>query len=110
MTYCELRTGRLPFEADNVCALIYLRLNAPPDLTFLRTEERPVLARALAKEPNDRWPSCRAFVEALRASRPASKSSFQEALTAVPSEAPGRRASRDAKAIEVMDLGNGVTI
>jgi hypothetical protein len=38
----------------------------PPDLTMLPDEERPAVAHALAKDPAERWPSCRAFVEALR--------------------------------------------
>ena len=36
-----------------------------PDLTMLPEAERPMVGRALAKAPRDRWPSCRAFVQAL---------------------------------------------
>ena len=43
----------------------------PPDLTMLPEGEREVAVRALAKEPKDRWGSCRAFVEALRSEVPA---------------------------------------
>jgi hypothetical protein len=38
-----------------------------PDLAGLDEPERPAVARALSKRPEVRWPSCRAFVEALRA-------------------------------------------
>ena len=34
---------------------------------MLPEAERPAVARALAKAPRDRWPSCRAFVEAVAA-------------------------------------------
>src|SRR5437879_490115 len=37
----------------------------PPDLTMLPEGERPVVARALAKNPEERWPTCREFIEAL---------------------------------------------
>lgn len=40
-------------------------LHKEPDLTMLPEEERPAVARALAKNPEDRWPDCRAFVEAI---------------------------------------------
>jgi serine/threonine protein kinase len=65
VTYCQLRSGRLPFTGT-AAELMAGHLNKEPDLTMLPECERPVVARALAKKPADRWPSCRAFVEALR--------------------------------------------
>jgi serine/threonine-protein kinase len=38
----------------------------PLDLTKLRTHEFPVISRALHPSPTRRWPSCQAFVTALR--------------------------------------------
>jgi prepilin-type processing-associated H-X9-DG protein len=38
----------------------------PPDLSMIPEDERPAVARALAKIPRDRWPNCRSFVETLR--------------------------------------------
>ncbi len=64
VTYCQLRGGRLPFTG-NAPALMAGHLHRVPDLTMLPAEERPVVARALAKKPQERWPSCAAFVEAL---------------------------------------------
>jgi serine/threonine protein kinase/tetratricopeptide (TPR) repeat protein len=65
VTWCSLRGGRLPFEGGPV-QLMYAHVAAPPDLTMLPEAERPAVARALSKQPGDRWPSCAAFVEALR--------------------------------------------
>jgi formylglycine-generating enzyme len=65
-TYVHLRTGALLFSGDE-CQVMYGHLNAEPDLGKLPKAERPVVARALAKEPKERWPSCRKFVEALAA-------------------------------------------
>ena len=64
VTYCKLRSGQLPFTGNPV-RIVTGHLMQPPDLTMLPKEERPVLARALAKSPADRWPNCRAFTEAL---------------------------------------------
>jgi formylglycine-generating enzyme required for sulfatase activity len=68
VSYCQLRGGRLPFDGTPVQVMIGHVMH-PPDLTMLPAAERPAVAKALAKEPKDRWPSCRAFVDAL--ARPA---------------------------------------
>jgi formylglycine-generating enzyme required for sulfatase activity/serine/threonine protein kinase len=64
VSYCQLRGGRLPFEGGPAQVLAG-HLMMEPDLSMLPEEERAVVARALAKEPADRWPTCRAFVQAL---------------------------------------------
>ncbi len=68
VTYVHLRTGKLPFEGDSLVQILHAHLNNPPDLSGLPEEEHPVLGRALAKRPEERWPTCRAFVRALTAS------------------------------------------
>jgi len=65
VTYCHLRGGRPPFTGG-MAEVMAGHLLEPPDLTMLPEGEREAAARALAKEPKDRWGSCRAFVEALR--------------------------------------------
>jgi serine/threonine protein kinase len=57
VTYCQLRGGRLPFAGRPS--------GQPPDLARVPEEERPALVRALAAEPRQRWPNCRAFIRAL---------------------------------------------
>jgi hypothetical protein len=64
VAYCQLRGGRLPFEG-NAAEVMAGHLHRPPDLTMLPEVERPVVARALAKNPAQRWPTCRTFVEEL---------------------------------------------
>lgn len=64
VTYCQLRCGHLPF-AGSLHSVINAILNQEPDLRQLPVEERRVVARALAKQPEQRWPSCQAFVESL---------------------------------------------
>lgn len=65
VTYYQLRTGRLPFEADSRLAVLWARMQGEPDLSKVSGAERPVLARALAPEPDARWPSCREFCRQL---------------------------------------------
>jgi WD40 repeat protein/serine/threonine protein kinase len=64
VAYCQLRGHQLPFTG-NAAQVVAGHLTRAPDLSMLPDEERPVVARALSKEPNRRWPSCLAFVEAL---------------------------------------------
>ena len=70
VAYCHLRGGRLPFTGG-MAEVMTGHLLEPPDLTMLPEEEREAVARALAKEPRDRWGSCRAFVDALCSGVPA---------------------------------------
>lgn len=65
VTYCHLRAGQVPFRGT-LSQIMAGHLKNPPDLTMLHEEERPVLARALAKKSDKRWPSCREFVKQLR--------------------------------------------
>ena len=57
VTYCLLRSGRLPFT--NLPATIRLDyVKQAPDLSMLPERERRIIARALAPVPQDRWHSC----------------------------------------------------
>ena len=64
VTYCELRTGRLPF-ANPPRAFLADYFHPPPDLSALAPKERPVVARALAAAPEERWASCGQFIDRL---------------------------------------------
>src|SRR5262249_51486006 len=66
VTYCQMRGGRLPFQGREADLMVG-HLFTAPDLTMLPEEGRPPVARALAKTPEARWPSCSAFVTALQA-------------------------------------------
>ncbi len=74
MTWCFLRTGKLPFEGTQA-QVIAGHLHRDPDLSMLPVSERPVVHRALAKNPRERWNCCRDFVDTLRTSDPAPKAS-----------------------------------
>jgi serine/threonine-protein kinase len=64
VTYCQLRGGRLPFiDTPATFQPDYVRPH--PDLTMLSAPERPIVARALAPVPPDRWPTCVEFIHQL---------------------------------------------
>ncbi|HTU22731.1 MAG TPA: protein kinase [Gemmataceae bacterium] len=67
ITYQELLTGTLPFTGRNFRQLALRHIQEPPNLGPLPEADRPIVARALAKKPRERYPSCRAFVQALSA-------------------------------------------
>ena len=66
-TLFRLLTGTTPFEAPSAAAVIQGHLMAaPPTVSSLRPEVpamlNPVLAKAMAKQPEDRYGSCLEFV------------------------------------------------
>jgi serine/threonine protein kinase len=65
VTYCQLRTGRLPFH-DSPKHFTRSYVRPAPDLAMLSDVERPLIARALAPVPMDRWRSCGELVAQLR--------------------------------------------
>lgn len=73
----QLLTGRLPFEGDTPITLLFKHMNeAPPAPRTLNPQISDdlseVVLRALAKKPEDRYPSVGAFAEAFKAALVAS--------------------------------------
>ena len=64
VTYCHLRGG-LPFK-DTPKAFQPGYQRSEPDLSMLTASERPIVARALQPIPQDRWPTCKAFINQLQ--------------------------------------------
>jgi serine/threonine protein kinase len=65
IVYQEMLTGTLPFAGGNVAELTLQHLNDEPDLSPLAGADHYVVARALSKDPDHRYATCREFVEAL---------------------------------------------
>src|SRR3954452_999067 len=69
IVYQELLTGHRPFNGKSARQLAQQHMHEPPDLRALPEPERPIVARALEKDPAKRFPSCLAFVRALYTAR-----------------------------------------
>ena len=67
----QMLTGEVPFEREQGMAVLLAHLSEPPPSVCARRPDLPaatdhVLARALAKVPENRYRSCRDFADALR--------------------------------------------
>ena len=63
VTFCEMVMGDRAFFKGGSWPGIP---STPIDLTKLRDREYPVIAKALHPYPSSRWPTCQAFIQALR--------------------------------------------
>ena len=61
VTWCQMRGGVLPFEGTPA-KTVAGHLRRKPDLSMLPERERPAVAKALAKEPKERWLTCEEFI------------------------------------------------
>ena len=94
----QFLTGRIPFTADAEVAVIYAHMSTPPPLV---TDTRPdlpeaidaVVAKAMAKRPEDRYPTCEAMVAAGREALGGAPAPVAAAATA---QAPGPAAPTQA--------------
>jgi formylglycine-generating enzyme required for sulfatase activity len=66
-------------------------MQGQPDLTMLPEPERPAVAKALSKHPEQRWPSCRAFAAALAAGAPEPPPAPPRPAPPAPQPAPVRQ-------------------
>jgi serine/threonine protein kinase len=85
----EMLTGHAPFHADYEQAVVYSILNSDPDLSGIPTEVCPILKKALAKSPDERYQSVEEMLADLDAGPSAGKTRGQ-----VLSNRPGKRSIR----------------
>lgn len=65
----EMLTGRVPFEGESVGEVLMKHLMSPPNLTGVAEPYRSVIAKALEKDPAQRFNSVGAMVAALPGAR-----------------------------------------
>lgn len=65
IVYQEMLTGSLPFAGDSAAELTLHHLNDEPDIGMLTGPDRYAVSRALAKDSQHRYATCREFVDAL---------------------------------------------
>jgi serine/threonine protein kinase len=80
IVYQEMLTGVLPFAGRTTAQLAAQHLHSRPRLDFLPPADQATIARALSKDPQQRFPTCRAMVDSLlgatASARPASASAI----------------------------------
>lgn len=64
--YQELLTGIRPFDGTSMNQLLMQHLSHPPNLDPSPSADRPALARALSKKPEDRFPTVSELVASIR--------------------------------------------
>ena len=65
IVYQYLLTGSLPFNGRTAAQLTAQHLKSQPDMSDLQPVDRPVIARALAKNMRSRFDSCRSLIDEL---------------------------------------------
>ncbi len=63
--YQELLTGIRPFDGNSMQQLLMQHLQQAPNLNPAPYTDRAALSKALAKKPDERFPSCSALIQAL---------------------------------------------
>ncbi len=66
IVYQEMLTGDRPFMGRTAAQLAAQHMHSAPALSALAMADRPIVARALSKQPTRRYASCREFIQALR--------------------------------------------
>ncbi len=65
LSYAELRFGKRLIDGDDFVAVMTQHLEHIPEMPGLPAKEQAALRRALAKKPEDRFPTCVDFAKAL---------------------------------------------
>ncbi len=88
IVYQEMLTGQLPFDGLSPARLATQHLKEPPNLQSLPAAQQPVIARALSKDPHQRFESCVELVLELEKAIEKSAPSPTESKDAAPSSPP----------------------
>lgn len=102
IVYQHMLTGTLPFSGRTPAQLAKQHTLAPPNVNPLSEADRAVVRRALEKDPQDRFASCREFISALRSGGLA-RASAAASPEAKPAQPAKSISSDDTKSISLID-------
>lgn len=68
IVFQELLTGVRPFSGANTRQLLMQHISGTPDLHALPAADKPFIARALSKKPDERWPTCADMIRSIKLS------------------------------------------
>ena len=91
IVYQEMLTGHRPFTGTSMKQLILQHMQNAHDLTPTPVHDRPVMAKALVRNPEDRYATCDEFVKQLRQGRRQRRRAKESAAPAAPDAAAERR-------------------
>ncbi len=108
----EMLAGRLPFVADTPFTMMHLHVNEPPPPLrslnpYLPSGVEPVIAKALAKDPDQRFESASALAQAFKTALAApglQAPSEQRAATALPTMVEALPTRRSRRALPVIGV------
>lgn len=69
IVYTEMLAGSIPFDGKTTAELARQHLNQAPNLEALPPADRAAVARALSKNPHDRFSTCKQFIDQLKKNR-----------------------------------------
>jgi eukaryotic-like serine/threonine-protein kinase len=106
VVFAEMLTGNNPFHSESITAMLFAILNKPPKgLDDVHPVLRPILYRALAKDPERRYRSCAEFLVDLNAAEkqipedetePVVPQTLHPAVRTPPTNAHARRLIKEA--------------
>jgi serine/threonine-protein kinase len=107
----EMLSGRTPFVADDISAILYQVINLDPQPLSKRVPDlppgvEPVLRRALCKKQEDRFPSIRDFASAMQAAAASHPAGVASAAPTRP--APAKRQAARSPGKEVTTFSQNV--
>jgi hypothetical protein len=102
IVFQQMLTGDLPFSGRTAAQLASQHMNDRPRLSSLPPDDRPVIERALAKDPSDRFASCREMVDRL-SGKPAHAGAVRESGAAATQATPSAAPRRTLGYTEIMD-------
>jgi len=92
IVYQEMLTGALPFPGFTTAQLAVQHLHSPPSLGSLPDHDQPTISRALSKQPDRRFDSCREMIDfLLRCAEPHSVEFRTPATHVAPPDSDQRR-------------------
>jgi serine/threonine protein kinase len=65
IVYQEMLTGERPIQGNSPAHIASQHMHGKPNLKGLPSSDQPAIARALSKDPNRRFPTCKAMVDEL---------------------------------------------
>ena len=103
IVYQHMLTGTLPFSGRTPAQLAKQHTLAQPNVNPLSEADRNIIKKALEKDPQARFASCREFVSALRSVGQAAPVSSTAPSEVKSTPAPKPIASDDTKSISLID-------